>query len=107
MAIRPSDLQGAILQSVQTAAVTQRAEDAPRQAAQAAQAAFAAHVTEREETVEATSEAEGSLIKRDRERERPGSDGRPRQRRPGDPFEAAVDAAAGFDEPPHLIDFTA
>ncbi|GAC1423676.1 MAG: hypothetical protein NVSMB5_17540 [Candidatus Velthaea sp.] len=87
--------------------MTQRAEEAPRQAAQAAQAAFASHVTEREETIEASSEAEGNLIARDRERERPGSEGRKRERKPGDPFEAAVDDAAGLDEPAHLIDFTA
>ncbi|GAC1406109.1 MAG: hypothetical protein NVSMB64_11520 [Candidatus Velthaea sp.] len=107
MAIRPSDLQGAIFQSAQTAAVTQRAEEAPRQAAQTAQAVFSAHVTQREETIEASSEAEGNRVKPNPERERPGSDGRQRRRKAGDPFEDAVDDAAGFDEPPHLIDFTA
>jgi hypothetical protein len=105
MAIRPTDFQGSIFTSVQTAALSQKADEAPHQAALAAQAAFAAEVNKREETIETTSRAQGNKIgpKGERERQEP----RKRERRPGDPFEETVAEAAGSDEPAHLIDFTA
>ena len=62
MAIRPTDIQGAIWQASQTAAVTQRAEEAPRAAQAAAQQSFAAHVQEREETVNETGEVLGNRV---------------------------------------------
>ncbi|MFN2461848.1 MAG: hypothetical protein ABR591_14400 [Candidatus Velthaea sp.] len=104
MAIRPTDLQGGLIQSVQTAALSARAEDAPRQAAIAAQTAFAAQLSEREETVQGAGEVQGTKVrpKSEREREQP----RKRARKPGEPFEAAVDDGAAV-EPAHLIDFTA
>jgi hypothetical protein len=105
VAIRPTDIQGAIWQASQTAPLTQRAEDAPRAAQQAAQATFAAHVQEREERVSETGEALGNRVDANAERDAQGDTYEPQDRRP--PFQAAVDDAAGLDEPPHLIDFTA
>lgn len=107
MAIRPSDLQGAIFQSAQSAPLTQRAEEAPRVAAMAAQAAFADQLHEREETVQTSGEAEGNKVDPRGERERQQPQGRKRRHEPGEPFDDTVAEAAGFDEPPHLIDFTA
>lgn len=105
MAIRPTDIQGSIWQASQTAPLAQRAEEAPRAAQQAAQASFAAHVQQREERVGATGEAEGNKV--DANAERDGGEGyEPQERQPRNAFEAAVDDAAGLDEP-HLIDFTA
>ena len=105
MAIRPTDLQGAIYQAVQTAPVNQRAQEGPREAQQVAQAAFAAHVAEREETVEQSGEALGNRIDANAEREGHGAEEHEPHRRGA--FEEVVDEAAGLDEPPHLIDFTA
>jgi hypothetical protein len=105
MAIRPTDFQASIFTSVQTASLSQKADEAPHQAALAAQAAFAAEVSKREETVEATTHAVGNKVDPKGERER--QEQRKRERRPGDPFEETVAEAAGSDEPAHLIDFTA
>lgn len=106
MAIRPTDIQGAIWQASQTAALTQRAEDAPRAAQQAAQASFAAHVQEREERVAELDEALGNRIDPNAERNGGGDSYEPHdQARRA--FRETVDEAAGLDEPPHLIDFTA
>jgi hypothetical protein len=105
MAIRPTDIQGAIWQASQTAPLTQRAEEAPRAAQAAAQASFASHVQEREERVEATGEALGTRVDPDAERER-GGEQDAGERRQG-AFDRVVDEAAGLSEPPHLIDFTA
>jgi hypothetical protein len=107
MAIRPTDIQGSIWQASQTAPLTQRAEEAPRAAQAAAQQSFAAHVQEREERVNETGEAQGNRIDPKSGRERGAHDGEPRQRHPRTPFQETVDDAAGLDEPPHLIDFTA
>lgn len=104
MAIRPTDIQGAIWQAVQTAPLNQRAQEGPREAQQVAQAAFAAHVAEREETVEETAEGLGNRIDANAEREGRGEQHEPQHR---NAFEEVVDEAAGLDEPRHLIDFTA
>ncbi|HZW52780.1 MAG TPA: hypothetical protein VFF00_02035 [Candidatus Elarobacter sp.] len=107
MAIRPTDLQGAIWQASQTAPVTQRAEEAPRAAQQAAQASFAAHVQEREEKVAEMDEALGNRIDPNAERNAGGDTYEPQDQQ-GREFRQAVGEAAGLDdEPPHLIDFTA
>ena len=106
MAIRPTDLQGAIWQASQTAPLAQRAEEAPRVAQQAAQASFAAQVQLREERVSDTGEALGNKIDANAERGGNGEGYEPQERQPR-AFEEAVDEAAGFGEPPHLIDFTA
>ena len=107
MAIRPTDIQGAIWQASQTAPLTQRAEEAPRAAQAAAQQAFAAHVQEREETVNETGQVLGNRVDANDRREGRGAKGEPKKRRPKTPFQETVDEAAGLDEPPHLIDFTA
>ena len=105
MAIRPTDIQGAIWQASQTAPVTQRAEEGARVAQQAAQASFAAHVQEREERVAETEEGLGNRVDSNAERDARGDTYEPHDQRPA--FQAVVDEAAGLDEPPHLIDFTA
>ena len=107
MAIRPTDIQGAIWQASQTAALAQRAEEAPRVAQQAAQASFAAHLDVREERVNESGEVLGARVDANAERDARGEGYEPREgaeRRA--PF-AAGDAAANDDDPPHLIDFTA
>lgn len=107
MAIRPTDLQGSIIQSVQTAALSQRAEEGPRQAAQAAQIAFVSELTEREESIAESGEAQGNRVNAHPERQaRDFPQGRKRQRK-ADPFEQTVEEAAGLGEPEHLIDFRA
>jgi len=105
MAIRPTDIQGAIWQASQTAPLTQRAEEGARVAQQAAQASFAAQVQEREERVGETAESLGNRVDSNAERDARGDGYEPQERRPV--FQAVVDEAAGLDEPPHLIDFTA
>ena len=107
MAIRPTDIQGSIWQASQTAPLTQRAEDAPRAAQQAAQASFAAHVQEREERVAQAGEGLGTRVDPNAERDRGGGGHEPQERHARNLFEESVDEAAGLDEPPHLIDFTA
>ncbi len=106
MAIRPTDLQGAIWQASQTAPLTQRAEEAPRAAQQAAQASFAAHVQEREERVAESGESLGNRIDANAERDGRGDTYEPDERRPHGTLAQAA-AEPDPDEPPHLIDFTA
>ena len=105
MAIRPTDLQGSIFQSVQSASLSQKADEAPHQAALAAQAAFAVDLAKREETIESSDKAHGNKVGAKPQDERRQS--RDRKRRPGEAFEEVVEEAAGSDEPAHLIDFTA
>ena len=109
MAIRPTDLQGSIIQSVQNAQLAQRNEEGPRQAALAAQAQFASKLEEREESVSGTEDVEGNRISADDgQREQPGFK-RGKRRRPDgtEAFEEVVEEEAGLGEPAHLIDFTA
>jgi hypothetical protein len=107
MAIRPTDIQGAIWQAVQTAPINQRAQEAPREAQQVAQQAFAAHVAEREETVAESGEGLGNRIDANAEREKGNGDEQQAGRQPRGAFEEVVEEAAGYGEPAHLIDFTA
>jgi hypothetical protein len=106
MAIRPTDIQGAIWQASQTAPLAQRAEEAPRAAQQSAQASFAAQVQEREERVNQSGEALGNRVDPNAERKSGGDSYEPHDGHPRNAFETAVDDAAGLDEP-HLIDFIA
>jgi hypothetical protein len=106
VAIRPTDIQGAIWQSTQSAPQVQRAEEAPRAAQAAAQAAFAAQVEQRNESVAQTSRAEGNRVSADADGGRNGQGEQQERRRRGG-FEEVVEDAAGFDEPPHLVDFSA
>ena len=110
MAIRPADLQSALIVSTQAPPVAQRAEQAPGIAQSAAQAAFVAKTEERNERIAETTDAKGNRIEvRDREQERQqGGKGRKRERRPGDPFDEVVEDVAGLsDGTTHLIDYTA
>ena len=111
MAIRPTDLQLAIISSAQSQPISQHAEESPRAAAAAAQAAFANQVEERQEKVTESGHARGNRIEvNDRQQDaQEQPQGRRRRRHlPGEPFEEpSVEAAVDPDEPPHLIDFTA
>ena len=110
MAIRPTDLQSALIVSTQAPPTQQRAEQAPGTAQAAAQAAFINKTDERNERVAQTGNAEGNKIGV-KEREQPdqqGGRGRKRERKAGDPFDEVVEEAAGLDDStPHLIDYTA
>ena len=108
MAIRPTDLQLAIVQTAQNPPAQQRAEEAPRQAQLAAQSAFVSKTDQRNESVAETTDAKGNKIDvKDRGADPRDAQGRRRQRAPGQPFEEVVEDAAGLGDPPHLIDFTA
>ena len=106
MAIRPTDFQGAIYQTAQNSQLAQRAEEAPRVAQAAAQAAFAQQVEVRNESVAETAESLGNKVDADGHQEQ-GYDADGQPRRALATFEETVEEAAGLDEPPHLIDFTA
>ena len=109
MAIRPVDLQSAIVQQVQTAALTRQQEEAPRMAQVASQIAFEHDLTKREESIQAADHGEaGSKVQPRKERE-PG-DGRrkKRERLPGEPFDADEEAEFPvLTASEHLIDFSA
>jgi hypothetical protein len=108
MAIRPTDLQNALIYQTQAPAVGQRAEEAPRTAQQAAQAAFVNQTDERNEKVAESGSAKGNRIEvRDRPADQQGANGRKRQRKPRESFDEVVEEAAGSDGVPHLIDYTA
>jgi hypothetical protein len=106
VAIRPSDIQGSIWQASHNAPLTQRAQEAPRAAQAVAQAAFASQAEQRSETVAQTHKGEGNRVGPDADGRKRG-DGEPPERRARSPFAEVVDEAAGLDEPPHLIDYTA
>jgi hypothetical protein len=107
MSIRPADLQLSYAQAVQSAPIVQRAEEGPRQSQLAAQAAFINDVSERNETIASARDAQGNKIDvRDRSPDREQKRGK-RERKPGDPFEAVVEEAAGLAEPAHIVDYTA
>ena len=109
MAIRPTDLQSALIVSTQAPPVLQRAETAPSIAQGAAQAEFVAKTEERCERVTETTDAKGNRIEaREQPDQQQGGKGRKRERKPGDPFDEVVEEAAGLsDGTPHLIDYTA
>jgi hypothetical protein len=111
MAIRPTDLQSALIVSTQAPPTQQRAEQAPATAQNAAQAAFVAKTEERNERVAETTDAKGNRIEvRDRPQDQQpgGGKGRKRERKPGDPFDEVVEDAAGLsDGTAHLIDYSA
>jgi hypothetical protein len=109
MAIRPTDLQSALIVSTQAPPVMQRAETAPSIAQGAAQAEFVAKTDERNERVSETGDARGNRVEaKESPDQQQGGKGRKRQRQPGDPFDEVVEEAAGLsDGTPHLIDYTA
>jgi hypothetical protein len=110
MAIRPTDLQSALIVSTQAAPTQQRLEQAPGLNQAAQQAAFVAKTDERNERVAETTDLQGNRIDV-KEREQPdqqGGRGRKRERKPGDPFDEVVEEAAGLsDGTAHLIDYSA
>jgi hypothetical protein len=109
MAIRPTDLQSALIVSTQAPPVMQRAETAPSIAQGAAQAEFVAKTDERNERVTETTDAKGNRVAgKEQPDQQQGGKGRKRERKPGDPFDEVVEEAAGLsDGTPHLIDYTA
>lgn len=106
MAIRPVDLQGAILQQTQVAAVVKQAEDAPHAAQVAAQNQFVNQLERREETVHETDKLEGNKVNPEGERQGGGPSYR-RQRKPGQPLPEDVIELAEYSDGEHIIDFTA
>ena len=110
MAIRPTDLQSALIVSTQASPLQQRQEQGPVAAQAAQQAAFVSKTDERNERVAETTDLQGNKIGV-KEREQPdqqGGRGRKRERKPGDPFEEVVEDAAGLsDGTAHLIDYSA
>lgn len=110
MAIRPTDLNLAIIQGVQSAPLAQRAEENPRVAQAASQAAFVAETEQRNESITETGNMQGNRIeandhKQEQDQQQAGR--RRRRRLPGQPFEEPEVDTAASGEPPHLIDFTA
>jgi len=111
MAIRPTDLQSALIYQTQAPPVMQRAEEAPRLAQAAAQAQFVAQTDERNERVAEAGNAQGNKIG---VKDKPDQDGggggkgRKRERQAGDPFGEVVEEASGNpDGSPHLVDYSA
>jgi hypothetical protein len=111
MAIRPTDLQNALIYQTQAPAVGQRAEDASRTSQAAAQSQFVAQSDERNEKVAESGNAQGNRIGVKDAPDRDGgggNKGKKRQRKPGDPFSEEVEEAAGLsDGTAHLVDYSA
>lgn len=108
MAIRPTDLQNALIYQAQSANVTQRAEEAPRTSTAAAQAQFVAQTDERNERVAESGDAKGNKIDvKDRAPDQQGRGGQKGKRGAAGSFEEVVEEAAGTGDPPHLVDYSA
>jgi len=108
VAIRPTDLQGSIIQSVQNAQLAQRNEEGPQQAALAAQATFASKLQQREESVASSGEVDGNRVSAEGgSREQPGFTRKRRKPAEAETFDEVVEEEAGLGEPAHLVDFTA
>jgi hypothetical protein len=102
------DLQLAYLAAPQNAAQVSNAQEAPQAAQAAAAASFAAQVHQREETIAETSNAEGTKLRTNPDREGDGEGYTPQDHRrtysaPDD--EASPLGLAGDGE--HFIDVTA
>lgn len=110
MAIRPTDLQSALIVSTQAPPTNQRAEEATRLAQTAAQQQFVGQTEQRNERIAESGNARGNRVevKEKPDQQEPQGRRQRRERKPGDPFEEVVEEAAGIsDEPPHLIDYSA
>jgi hypothetical protein len=109
MAIRPTDLQNALILQTQTPPTLQRAEQAPITAQQAAQAQFIAKTEQRNERVAEAGDVQGNRIEiRDQPQDQQPGGKKRRDRKPGDPFDETVEDAAGLsDGIAHLIDYSA
>ncbi len=73
MAIRPVDLQSALVGAQANATILRNAEEAPAIAQSASNAAFAAQVQKRETTIEKTGHASGNKVRARGESERDAS----------------------------------
>ncbi len=106
--IRPIDLQNTLMVA-QSAPALVRTDAAQRIDDQAAAAAFAAQLSRKDEEVAAADELNGNRVDAKEEaRERDAARQRRRAaRKPETEFETVVDAAAGSEEPAHLVDFAA
>ncbi|MBV8074186.1 MAG: hypothetical protein JO140_02065 [Candidatus Eremiobacteraeota bacterium] len=111
MAIRPVDLQAAILQAPQTAAVQRAAEVAPQLAQAAAAQQFASELTHRTEMVHETENLRGNRVeeKKEPDNQQGRGKGKRREHQSGEPFEALGESVLGAvpTDGEHLIDFTA
>ncbi len=100
------DLQLAYLAAPQNAAQVNSAQNAPQAAQQAAQAAFAAELHQREETIEETQPAHGSVIQANPD----GGNGggyNPQQRQRKAPYESDESSPLGLaGDGEHFIDVT-
>lgn len=108
MAIRPTDLQLSIVQTVQQPPLSQRAEQAPQLNQNLAQAQFAAQAEQRNERVAEAGDTRGNKIEvgeKEPDPETPDQDGK--RRHPRSTFDETVDEAAGLTDDTHLIDFKA
>ena len=106
MAIRPVDLQLAYLAAPQNAAQVNSAQNAPQSAQQAAQAAFAAQLQKREETIEQTQPAHGSVIQTNPDG-RNGGGNHPQERRQRRGSYEADESPLGLaGDGEHFIDVT-
>lgn len=108
MAIRPTDTSLAIVTAAQNQPFQQRTEEGPRLNQQIAQQQFIDQTAQRSEQIAESSEAHGNRIgvKDQPDQGEPRGGGKRRKRADGS-FDEVVEEAAGLDEPPHLIDFTA
>jgi hypothetical protein len=108
MAIRPTDLQLSIVNSVQQPPLSQRAEQAPALNQGLAQAQFAAQAEQRNERVAETQDLRGNKIEVGEKEPDPQADqDGQRRRQPRSTFDETVDEAAGLTDDTHLIDFKA
>ncbi len=90
----------------QSAAQVNSAQNAPQAAQQAAQATFAAELEKREETVEQTQSAHGSLIQTNADGHQGGQGYTPQQRQRRGPYEDEGNALGLAGDGEHFIDVT-
>jgi hypothetical protein len=107
VAIRPVDLQGAILQQTQVGSVVKQAEEAPHAAQVAAQTQFVNQLERRQESVRETDSLEGNKVTPEGDKQGGGPGYRRRERKPGEALPEDVVELAEFSDGEHIIDFTA
>lgn len=108
MAIRPVDLQGAILQATQTAAISKQAEEAPRAAQVAVQAQFAHQIEHQQESVQETERMRGNRVNPGGDRQAGGNaQYRRRERKSGESLPEDAVELTEYSDGEHIIDFTA
>ena len=100
------DLQLAYLAAPQNAAQVNNAQNAPHAAQQAAQAAFAAELQKREETVEQTQPAHGSVIQTNPDGRQGGGGFSQERRHQKAPYESDGSPLSLAGDGEHFIDVT-